>query len=90
MEAFLEQWDKDVDNAELEKKPLYEAMLAKLNEQPDNVDLLWRMIKVCLVVGDNMERNKNKTESKKFIEESLKYAQKAVEAHPDSMDAHKW
>ena len=90
MEEFLAQWDIDFEDETKDKLSLYQAMVDKLNDDPENVELLWRLVEACLVVADSFEKNKNKAEAKKYTEESLKYAKKSIEVGPKSFQAHKW
>ena len=90
MELFFSSWDVDIDDASKDKNQLYQALLDKLKDEPDNVELIWRLVQACLVLADSFEKVKNKSESKKYTEESLKYAKKAVELRPNSLEAHKW
>ena len=90
MEQFFENWDADIEDPLKDKKTLYQALIDKLNENSDNVELYWRLVKACLVVADSFEKVKNKIEARKYTEESLKYAKKAVELGANSLEAHKW
>ena len=91
MEQFFAEWDAAVEDSARNKTELYQAMLDKLNEgDGNNVEILWRLVQACLIVADSFEKVGNKSESKKYTEESLKYAKKAVEVGPKSLDAHKW
>lgn len=90
MEQFLATWDADIEDSSKNKKELYEALLEKLKEDENNLEVVWRLVQACLVMADSFEKVNNKAEAKKFTEDSFKYAQKAVELAPDSLNAHKW
>lgn len=90
MEQFLAAWDVDIDDASKDKNELYQALLDKLKEDENNLEVTWRLVQACLVMADSFEKVNNKAEAKKFTEESFKYAQKAVELGPKSLNAHKW
>ena len=90
MEQFFAAWDVDIEDASKDKQQLYQALLDKLKDDADNVEIIWRLVQACLVLADSFEKVKNKSESKKYTEESLKYAKKAVELGPNSLEAHKW
>lgn len=90
MEQFLAAWDVDIDDASKDKKELYQALLDKLKEDESNLEVTWRLVQACLVMADSFEKVNNKGEAKKFTEEAFKYAQKAVELGPESLNAHKW
>ena len=92
MEEFFAHWDSDINDPSKDKVPMYQALKNKLspNNNDDNVDLLWRMTRVCLELTDVAEKEDNKTDQLKYSEESLLYAKKAVQCDPNSFEAHKW
>ena len=90
MDKFLEQWDIDIDDPDKDKHQLFDALRHKLKEAPHNVELFWRLVQASLVLASSYEKNDDKVEGKKYTEESVKWAKKAVEYGPNSMQAHKW
>jgi len=90
MDQFLTDWDTSIEIESKDKTILCQELLDKLEQYPDDVELYWRLVKACLVLADSFEKIKDKTQAKKYIEESFKYAQKAVLLNPKSLQAQKW
>lgn len=90
MEQFFATWDADTENPSKNKKELYDQIAQKLKENPEDIEVLWRMVQACLFTADSFEKVKNKAEAKKYTEESYVHAKRAVEIAPNSMLAHKW
>src|SRR5699024_4999673 len=90
MDAFLKQWDNDINDPRSDKHQLFEDLCNKLNEDSRNVELYWRLVQASLVLASFYEKTGNKVDGKKYTEESVKWAKKAVEYGPGSLDANKW
>ena len=90
MDQFLEQWDIDIDDASKDKIDLYKALQEKLKEQPESVELYWRLVQAALALASSHEKVGNKTDGKKYTEEAHHYAKSAIEFGPNSLQAHKW
>lgn len=90
MDQFVAQWDVDIHDPSKDKAELYQALAHKQQEHRHSVDLLWRMVQASLVMADRSEKVGDKAETKRYTEESLEYAKKAVQYGPDSLEAHKW
>lgn len=90
MEPFFAQWDIDIDEPSKDKLELYNALQNKIKEQPENVELFWRLVQAALVLASSHEKVNDKTNGKKYTEEALMYAKSAVMIEPNSLQAHKW
>lgn len=90
MEQFLADWDVSIEDEAADKAQLHQELLDKLGEHPDDLELYWRLVQACLVLADSFEKVKNKAQAKKYTEQSLEFAKKAVQLGPKSLQAHKW
>ena len=90
MDQFLAQWDQDIEDTNKDKLGLYQVLQDKLKDDPENVELYWRLVQAALALASSFEKVGNKTDGKKYTEESVNYAKKAVEFGPKSLQAHKW
>lgn len=91
MADYLTGWDKDVENPAVDRMELYNKLLTRFNEQGQtDAEKCWRLVVICLILSDLQLKNKNKSEAKKWEEEAFKYAKKALELDPKSMNVHKW
>lgn len=90
MEKFLADWDCDIEDPSKDKTELYQALVDKQREHRHNVEVLWRLVRACLIVSEGYEKMDDKAQVNKFTTESLEWAKKAVQYGPDSFEAHKW
>lgn len=80
-------WDELVASKNCDLDKLQKEMLEKLNADPDNVDILWRVAR--LIYRKSLEV-KTDLEIKAETLDSMKYLEKAVQLSPDNFDVNKW
>lgn len=80
-------WDELVASKDCDLDKLQKDMLDKLNAEPDNVDILWRVAR--LLYRKSLEV-KTDVEIKAGTLDSLKYLEKAAQLSPDNFDVNKW
>nr|XP_018915686.1 PREDICTED: regulator of microtubule dynamics protein 1-like isoform X2 [Bemisia tabaci] len=68
------------------------GLLLEMNEELDGKDpeVLWRLSKVCHLLGQYEESENNNDKYKQFIESGIDYGKQALELNNRSPEAHKW
>ncbi|KAH9404244.1 Regulator of Microtubule Dynamics [Tyrophagus putrescentiae] len=89
-ENFLKQWDVDMADLKKDKRHLYNSLREKLKHDSKNVELYWRLVEVCLALASSHINDGDQAAGQKYTEEAVKYARKAVEYGPNSLEAHKF
>ena len=86
----MASWDEDIESPATDKNALRSSLIAKIVDDPENVEIYWRLVKVCIYLALSFEKVNRKADAKKCIEESLKFAKNAIDIGPNSMRAHLW
>ncbi len=74
-----------------DEKTLLLGSLGQAGTQKDKYDILWRLARVTLKLGDDAEdRGVKKEELLKVFEEGEKYANQAIEANPNGQFGYFW
>jgi len=86
LKALLEAADETFKTGKADAQ--LQALLAALEKNPENVDILWRIARVYYELG--MATFENQQQQGETYKKGWEYAEKAVKLAPDSADTNKW
>ncbi|XP_054153764.1 regulator of microtubule dynamics protein 2-like [Oppia nitens] len=82
--------DQQIDSISADKNQIYKQLNTASADNPNDVQLLWRLAKVALLLSDLAEKNGQKDECKRWSIAAVGHAKAAVVAEQQSLEAHKW
>eukprot|EP01006_Ploeotia_vitrea_P043828 TRINITY_DN66783_c3_g1_i1.p1 TRINITY_DN66783_c3_g1~~TRINITY_DN66783_c3_g1_i1.p1 ORF type:complete len:140 (-),score=14.17 TRINITY_DN66783_c3_g1_i1:49-468(-) len=85
MDDFFAEVDKLHKDGAIQE--CYDKLQAKLAENPDNVDVMWRAARSCYMQA---QEKTDKADKEALFRKGLEIAENAVKADPTKGQPHKW
>ncbi|KAI2803838.1 hypothetical protein RDWZM_001842 [Blomia tropicalis] len=86
----LEKFDKDADNVKSNKQATYEELKIMLQNSPNDVEIAWRLARVCIQLTCSYLKDNDKDSAKSYAEQAYEYAKQSVELDSKKFESHRW
>ena len=86
---FFKIVDDMHESSEQKKLEAYDMLQTKFRNFPENPEILWRLARSLVIVGELEERQGNREKKREALEKGLNLTEKCLELN-SSADGHKW